>query len=491
MEERAKLNKILFVCYETMVVILALAYILEFFKGARTIPYIIMFLLIDLVPGAVSGMLYFKDRANALLAAVIAYGFLIMYVFVIFTTTSPLAFIYALVLLPAILITNNHIVLRNYSALIVVANIALVVFRIIQDKDTALANSANYEIQVLAVLLTALFAFFGSRVSSKISEDKLNEIREKEISEKQLLDSAINVVTEIIQVSDEIGSQIENLANAVANTKDSMTEVSNGTTNTADSLQQQMVMTNRIQDIIADATALSTEIHNLSQSAFEQVTAGIHGVSELMKSADSSRESSELVIAEMSTLNQRTEEAMRIISLINGIANQTNLLALNASIEAARAGEAGRGFAVVATEITELANQTKTATEDIENIINELRTSSTKASDAVGMLAQLSDKQATLIMQTRDEFTNISESVQGVNENATNQAQQMTLLEQNNQAIVDGIGNLSAVSQEVTASADHTREFTMQNSETTQDIRGNMQTILDVLNTFKEKYIDN
>ena len=477
MEERAKLNKILFVCYETMVVILALAYILEFFKGARTIPYIIMFLLIDLVPGAVSGMLYFKDRANALLAAVIAYGFLIMYVFVIFTTTSPLAFIYALVLLPAILITNNHIVLRNYSALIVVANIALVFFRIIQDKDTALANSANYEIQVLAVLLTALFAFFGSRVSSKISE-------------KQLLDSAINVVTEIIQVSDEIGSQIENLANAVANTKDSMTEVSNGTTNTADSLQQQMVMTNRIQDIIADATALSTEIHNLSQSAFEQVTAGIHGVSELMKSADSSRESSELVIAEMSTLNQRTEEAMRIISLINGIANQTNLLALNASIEAARAGEAGRGFAVVATEITELANQTKTATEDIENIINELRTSSTKASDAVGMLAQLSDKQATLIMQTRDEFTNISESVQGVNENATNQAQQMTLLEQNNQAIVDGIGNLSAVSQEVTASADHTREFTMQNSETTQDIRGNMQTILDVLNTFKEKYID-
>ena len=94
MEERAKLNKILFVCYETMVVILALAYILEFFKGARTIPYIIMFLLIDLVPGAVSGMLYFKDRANALLAAVIAYGFLIMYVFVIFTTfrRRPLKF---------------------------------------------------------------------------------------------------------------------------------------------------------------------------------------------------------------------------------------------------------------------------------------------------------------------------------------------------------------------------------------------------------------
>lgn len=53
---------------------------------------------------------------------------------------------------------------------------------------------------------------------------------------------------------------------------------------------------------------------------------------------------------------------------ILNITSQTNLLALNASIEAARAGEAGKGFAVVANEIGQLANSSRVAANDIQEI---------------------------------------------------------------------------------------------------------------------------
>lgn len=61
-------------------------------------------------------------------------------------------------------------------------------------------------------------------------------------------------------------------------------------------------------------------------------------------------------------------EINKLSDSILEIADQTNLLALNASIEAARAGEYGKGFAVVAEEIRQLAEDSKSAIDKIQNI---------------------------------------------------------------------------------------------------------------------------
>ncbi len=94
-----------------------------------------------------------------------------------------------------------------------------------------------------------------------------------------------------------------------------------------------------------------------------------------------------------------------VIKLIHSIAGQTNLLALNATIEAARAGEAGRGFAVVASEVKSLAVQTAKATEDISSQITNMQNSTSKAVEAIKLIANR--------MQDIDELSNaVAESVQ-------------------------------------------------------------------------------
>ncbi len=82
----------------------------------------------------------------------------------------------------------------------------------------------------------------------------------------------------------------------------------------------------------------------------------------------------------------------RIVSLIQEIAENTNLLALNATIEAARAGEAGKGFAVVANEVKNLANQTATATQEIDRQVSEMRESTAKAVQAIRMIGETINK---------------------------------------------------------------------------------------------------
>jgi ABC-type amino acid transport substrate-binding protein len=69
-------------------------------------------------------------------------------------------------------------------------------------------------------------------------------------------------------------------------------------------------------------------------------------------------------------IEQRADEASRIVQQINRIGNTIRMLSLNATIEAARAGEHGRGFAVVANEVRALANQVNESAEHARSVVD-------------------------------------------------------------------------------------------------------------------------
>jgi methyl-accepting chemotaxis protein len=87
------------------------------------------------------------------------------------------------------------------------------------------------------------------------------------------------------------------------------------------------------------------------------------------------------ISARLEAINAKAADINSIITTINRVADQTNLLSLNAAIQAEKAGEHGLGFGVVAREIRRLADQTGSATLDIEQMVKQMQDA---VSDGVG-----------------------------------------------------------------------------------------------------------
>ncbi|MBA3008369.1 MAG: cache domain-containing protein [Proteobacteria bacterium] len=257
---------------------------------------------------------------------------------------------------------------------------------------------------------------------------------------KQIAQSSSSVgtsSTELATISQDLLSNSEDTSQLAKNVATSSEEMSTNLNNVAAAMEQSSTNANMVASAAEEMTATINEIAENAERA-RSVSANAVG------QAHSASE-------KMAELGQAAEKIGKVTETITEISEQTNLLALNATIEAARAGEAGKGFAVVANEIKELAKQTAAATLNIKALIDDVQGTS---------------------KTTREEISQISSVIGGVNEIVATIA---TAVEEQTAAtreIADNISQTSVgiqevnenVSQSSTVAADITQDITQVSS---------------------------
>ncbi|MDE7416673.1 MAG: chemotaxis protein [Lachnospiraceae bacterium] len=353
------------------------------------------------------------------------------------------------ILIASMIYLNRRLVIWGNSA-IVAGNIVRVIMHL--DK----LGGPDGETVILNLLVSFLVAYASIRITAllvRFNEENTGVITEA--AKKQEAGNAImvTVADNIIKHFDEAMERFNTLSESLKNSHTSMENIAGSTESTAEAIQEEAAICGEIL-AQTDAAGEATEsMIAASKRVNTTVDSGAFSVQELGRQADNVSNSSKVVEEVITVLTSKVQQVSSFVDTILSISSQTNLLALNASIEAARAGEAGRGFSVVAEEIRLLSEDTKEASNNITNIIQELNTDTKLANESIETAVSSVARQNELIQQTKEKFDEVSKEVELLSNNIDEVKECMEQTRKLSNSIYDNISQLSAASEEVAASS--------------------------------------
>ena len=320
------------------------------------------------------------------------------------------------------------------------------------------------------------------------SDDALGFVAAQSEKQQAMFDGIVDISKIIHSETAKSSSLVDELVNVTQTVAGNMKNIATASHTTSQNIEEQNNMTRSIQTAIETTGEHSRQMVSVATESNASIQENIKVMESLKAQSAQIASTNHEVTASMAKLQEKTAEVENIAGMILNISSQTNLLALNASIESARAGEAGRGFAVVADQIRQLAEQTKQSTEEITRITTELSMNANDVVKSIESSIDATNDQNDKIISAAASFEQLNTNMAKLIQDIGAIDHQISGLSESNNRIVDNISQLSAATQEVTASAEQVEQMSDDNLNYANEVKDTINQIVDTSNGLK-KYL--
>lgn len=301
--------------YGMLVLILEVCYLIEVIKGSRSIPYYIVFSILALVPYVMCLALFRQNREAHQMKYVMAVGFGVFYLFIIFTTISPVAYVYAIMMAVILLSYDNIKLILGYMIGVCVGNVVQVAYQAMTI-GIASEDMPNVEIRVASLILFGLFMVVGTMISDQNNRSRMEEVEKEKERTAGLNEQILHVSEQITENIQIVADKMKVLEGSSTKTKSSMEEVAQGTGETVESIQLQMEKTEQIQNTIKRVQYSSDTIHQNMDETQRELAQSQRNINDLIEQVQISNEANANVSRELEELYTYTNQ-MQSLSLIH------------------------------------------------------------------------------------------------------------------------------------------------------------------------------
>ncbi len=256
------------------------------------------------------------------------------------------------------------------------------------------------------------------------------------------------------------------------------TQVASGTAETSTAISETTTTVEEVQQASKQSAMKAKNVADSAQRVVIVSQNGQKAVEETMKSMNRISEQMESIAQTVVRLSEQSQSIGGIIASVTDIADQSNLLAVNAAIEAANAGEHGRGFAVVAQEIKNLAGQSKQATLQVRNILNDIQ----KATGAAVMATEQGSK---AVESGVKQSLQAGEAIRILTESSNEAFQAATQIVASSQQQVIGMEQIGMAMQNINQAGTETAVSMMQSEKSARNLHDLGQKLKEMVGRFK------